>query len=318
MQKTPKQFVVTWKERLFTLSTMVREKWQFDAPPFAGSLEPTTFYEGVPQEEALARLEWLLEHKQRCGLVAGDHGIGKSHLAAVVKRRLAGCGAETTLLSLRGIQQGDWLDLLLSRMPLDAASRAEPIRSWQKLENHFRENTLMERPSVIILDDFDQAPEDCLQGIARIVSAAEPLFAQTMVVALAAPEGISRIPDTFQHRTTVKIELVPWEEADVARFITFAIQRVGGRPELFSNEAIGTISRFAKGVPRQICQLAHLCTVVATSEQHEQVDSTMVEGVWRELTPIMADQRPPEYDISSNTPPPPKHPQVRSVRKLWE
>ena len=297
---------------------MVRDKWQFDAPPFAGSLEPTSFYEGIPQEEALARLEWLLEHKQRCGVVVGENGIGKSHLAAVVKRRLAGCGAETTLLSVRGIQDGDWLDLLLSRIPLDAASRSEPIRSWQKLENHLRENTLMDRPSVIILDDFDQAPEDCLQGISRIVSAAEPLFSQTMVVALAASEGMSRIPDTFQQRATVKVELVPWEEVDVASFIISALKRVGGQPDLFTNEAIGTISRFAKGVPRQICQLAHLCTVVGASEQHDQVDSTMVEGVWRELTPMSADQKLPAHERSNTTPPPPKHPQVRSVRKLWE
>ncbi|MDA1040182.1 MAG: hypothetical protein O3A37_07850 [Planctomycetota bacterium] len=246
---------------------MVRDRWHFAAPPFAGSLEPATFYCGGPQDEALARLEWLLGQRQRCGLVIGDEGLGKSHLATMAVRRLAGLGAEAVLLSLRGLAAGDWLDLLLARLPLDPASRAEPLRPWQKLENRLRENTLMERPTAIIVDDLDHAPDDCVDGLARIVGGAEPLFARTVVVGLASSAGMSRIPDAIRTRAAVRVELTPWEEADVAGFLARSLERVGGPADLFSPEAIGTISRFALGVPRVVCQLAHLATVVAAGHR---------------------------------------------------
>ena len=294
---------------------MVRDQWHFAAPPFAGSLEPATFYCGAPQEEALARLEWLVEQRQRCGLVTGDDGVGKSHLATMAVRRLAGLGAEPVLLSLRGLTPGDWLDLLLARLPLDPASRAEPLRPWQKLENRLRENTLMERPTAIIVDDLDHATDDCIDGIARIVGAAEPLFARTVVVALASSAGVSRIPDAIRSRAAVRVELTPWEEADVAGFLARSLERVGGPTDLFTPEAIGTISRFAMGVPRVVCQLAHLATVVAAGERRHQIDSAVVEGVWRELTPAAGPGAPRDRDDSDAVVP--ANPRVRVVRKLW-
>lgn len=294
---------------------MVRDRWHFAAPPFAGSLEPATFYCGSPQDEALARLEWLLEQRQRCGLVIGDEGIGKSHLATMAVRRLAGMAAEAVLLSLQGLATGDWLDLLLARLPLDPASRAEPLRPWQKLENRLRENTLMERPTAIIVDDLDHAPQDCLDGLARIIGGGEPLFARTVVVGLASSGGMSRIPEAIRSRAAVRVELTPWDEADVAGFLARSLERVGGPADLFSPEAIGTISRFALGVPRVVCQLAHLATVVAAGERRHQIDSAVIEGVWRELTPAAVTATTRNRDDADAEAA--AHPRVRVVRKLW-
>ena len=293
---------------------MVRDRWHFAAHPFAGSLEPATFYCGAQQEEALARLEWLVEQRQRCGLVSSDDGVGKSHLATMAVRRLSGLGAEPVLLSLRGLTPGDWLDLLLARLPLDPASRVEPLRPWQKLENRLRENTLMERPTVIIVDDLDHATDDCIDGIARIVGAAEQLFARTVVVAVASSAGVSRIQDAIRSRAAVRVELTPWEEADVAGFLAHSLERVGGPGDLFTPAAVGTISRFAVGVPRVVCQLAHLATVVAAGERRPQIDSAVIEGVWRELTPAAVNAKPLDHHDDADAP---AHPRVRVVRKLW-
>jgi type II secretory pathway predicted ATPase ExeA len=86
---------------------MVRDFWQLDAAPFDGSLEPASFYTGAAQEEALARLEWLVDERQRFALVVGAEGHGKSHLAAMAVRRLGGLGAETAILSLGGLSPGE-------------------------------------------------------------------------------------------------------------------------------------------------------------------------------------------------------------------
>jgi len=301
---------------------MSRDHWKFTGAPFDGGLEPATFHCGGPQEEALARLEWLLEERQRFGLVTAAAGCGKSHLAAMAVRRLGGLGAETALLSLRGLAAGDWIELLLERLPLDPQSRAEPLRPWQKLENRLRENTLMERPTLLVFDDIDLAPSDAFDGIARLVGAAEPRFSRTVVVATATPAGLSRVPAAIRQRASLRIELTVWSEDDVAAFLTQAISRVGGDPAIFPADAAATLARFAGGVPRTVSQLAQLALAAAAGDGLDRVDAATVERAWRELSLAAAGEIReavvPDDDVTeSDSGIAAIQPRVRVVRRLW-
>jgi len=301
---------------------MVRDHWKLTGAPFDGSLEPATFFAGGPQEEALARMEWLLEERQRFGLVTAAEGCGKSHLAAMAVRRLGGLGAETAMLSLRGLSEGDWIELLLERLPLDPLSRAEPLRPWQKLENRLRENTLMERPTVLVFDDIDRAPPDALDGITRLVGAAEPRFARTVVVGTATSDGLARVPASLRQRTALRIELASWSEEDVAGFLAQALTRVGGGADIFSSEAIATLTRFAGGVPRTVSQLAQLALAAAAGDGLAQVDAATVERAWRELSTAAAGEAVSDADDENcRTDHNPQggafQPRVRVVRRLW-
>jgi type II secretory pathway predicted ATPase ExeA len=297
---------------------MVRDHWKLTGAPFDAALEPATFHAAGPQEEALARLEWLLEERQRFGLISAAEGCGKSHLAAMAARRLGGLGAETALLSLRGLAPGDWLELLLERLPLDPLSRSEPLRPWQKLENRLRENMLMERPTVLVFDDLDRAPDDAVDGIARLLGAAEPRFARTVVVATATDGGLARVPAALRQRAAVRIELGPWTEADVVGFLTRSLSRVGGDPGIFPEDAAATLTRFAGGVPRTVCQLAQLSLAAAAGDGLDRVDAATVERTWRELSTAGSAGRETEAeDDPSTADAAADQPRVRVVRRLW-
>jgi len=296
---------------------MVRDYWRLNAAPFDGTLEPVTFHAGVPQEEALARLEWLVDERQRFALVVGQEGCGKSHLAAMAARRLGGLGAETALLSLRGLAAGDWIEMLLERLPLDAATRAESLRPWQKLENRLRENTLMERTTALLFDDLECGSADAVEGIGRLVGAAEPRFARVAVVATATPAGAATLSAGLRERAAVRIELGPWDARDVAIFLAQSLVRLGGRDDIFSPEAAATVARFAGGVPRTVCRLAHLALAAAAGDGLEQVDAATVERAWRELSPAA---RPLGIDADTEAHDPDEpavQPRVRVVRRLW-
>jgi len=296
---------------------MVRDHWHLTASPFDGSLDPATFHAGGPQEEALARMEWLLDERQRFGLVTAAEGCGKSHLAAMAVRRLGGLGAETALLSLRGLAAGDWIDLLLARLPLDPQGRAEPLAPWRKLENRLRENTLMERATVLVFDDVDHAPDDALDGIARLVGAAEPRFARTVVIATATTDTASRVPAAIRQRAALRIELAAWNEADVAGYLAAALARVGGDPGIFVPEAVATLARFAGGVPRTVGQLAQVSLAAAAGDGLDHVDAATVERAWRDLSAAAAGEaREPAAD-GADRDASESHPRVRVVRRLW-
>jgi len=292
---------------------MVRDRSLQAPPPFTGPAEPANFHRGPAQEEALARLEWLVAERQRCGLVVAATGMGKSHLAVAAARRLGGLAAEVAILSLGDLPEGEWLELLLDRLPLDAASRAETVRPWLKLENRLRENTLLGRPTVLMFDDLDRGPADALAGIARLAAAAEPRFATTVIVAMANPAGLASVPEAIRQRAAVRIELSPWTDEDVAAYLADGLARAGRGPELFSGAAAATIQRFAGGVPAVVRQLAHLSLAAADSAGVDRVDPATVEAVWRELVPSEAAEQPaaepPTREAGSA--------RVRVVRRLW-
>jgi general secretion pathway protein A len=290
---------------------MVRDRLTA-AAAFDTTIDPACFHIAPPQDEALARLEWLLGERQRCGLVVAGPGLGKSHLAAMAARRLGGLGAEVAVLSLHGLSEGDWLDLLLDRLPLDPASRAEGIRPWLKLENRLRENTLMGRPTVLVFDDVDRGPADALEGIARLAAAGEPRFGSTVVVATATPAGLARVPDAVRQRAAVRIDLAPWTEADVAGFVAATLARGGHDAEVFSEPAVATLARFSGGVPRMTARLARLAALAAAGEGLDRVDAATVERAWRELLP---EEVPVEHRAADE--PPATRPTVRAVRRLW-
>jgi type II secretory pathway predicted ATPase ExeA len=294
---------------------MVRDRDASAPAPFSGILHPATFHATAAHDEALARLEWLVGQRQRCGLVVAEAGMGKSHLAVAAARRLAGLGAEVAVLSLAGLPDGEWLELLLDRLPLDPASRAEPGRPWLKLENRLRENTLLGRATVLVCDDIDRGPADARAGLARLVAAAEPRFGTTVIVATATPAGLAQVPDAIRQRTAVRIELPAWSDADVADYLAAGLARAGRRAEFFSEAAAATIRRFAAGMPAVIRRLAHLALATAEAEGLESVEAATIEEIWRELSP----PETPAADPGDDEPLTQSRDQsrFRAVRRLW-
>jgi type II secretory pathway predicted ATPase ExeA len=294
---------------------MVRDQLDLAASAFDGGLDPAAFHCSPSREEALARLEWLLTERQRFGLVIAEPGLGKSHLAAAAARRLGGLGAESAVLSLRGLPEREWLDLLLARLPLDPASRAETTRPWLALENRLRENTLMERPTLLIFDDLHLAPTDAIDGVARLVAAGEPRFASVCVVATATTGGLSAIPDCIRQRSAVRIDLPPWTTSDVAAAVAFALDRVGAPVDCFSPAAIETLARFAAGVPHTAIRLARLAAVAASGEGLDRIEAATVERAWRELVP---EEDLPQRSLAGDAgPDEPASASIRPVRQLF-
>lgn len=292
---------------------MVRENDRSLPSTFADTVEPASFFHGPAQEEPLARLEWLVTQQQRCGLVVADPGMGKSHLVVTAARRLGGLGAEVTILSLAGLPEGDWLDLLLDRLPLDPASRAEPIRAWLKLENHLRENTLLGRSTVLVLEDLDRGPTDAREAAARLVTAAEPRFAAATIIATARPDGLGRVPSELRSRAAVRVDLPVWTEADVAGYLRAGLERAGRPGDLFTQAAAATVVRFAVGVPLLVSRLAELALAAAEAECLDRIDAATIEAVWRELAAAEPEHSTLADDASSQI----GGSRFRAVRRLW-
>ena len=98
---------------------MYQAHWGLQESPFRGDLDPKSFYPSPTHEEALARLNFLVEQHHRLGLLIGPAGSGKSLLFEVFAQQLRRQGRSVAKLSLLDVEPAEMLSLLASRVGID-------------------------------------------------------------------------------------------------------------------------------------------------------------------------------------------------------
>ena len=83
--------------------------WGLACSPFRGNFDPQFYFEGPSQEEALARLNFLVEQRRTLGLLLGESGSGRSQLLELFSRRLGRIGRQVALVHAAGNSLRDFL-----------------------------------------------------------------------------------------------------------------------------------------------------------------------------------------------------------------
>ena len=83
---------------------MYTKYWGLQESPFRGSLDPRYYFNSPSHDEALARLQFVVENQRRLALTLGDSGSGKSLLLQIYARPTNGSSVwDLTRLFLRGL-----------------------------------------------------------------------------------------------------------------------------------------------------------------------------------------------------------------------
>jgi type II secretory pathway predicted ATPase ExeA len=90
----------------------MQQHWGLPESPFRGGIDPKSFYPSPTHEEALARLQFLVERQRRLGLLVGPSGSGKSLLLEVFAAQLRRNARPVAKLSLLGVEPVEMLWLL--------------------------------------------------------------------------------------------------------------------------------------------------------------------------------------------------------------
>ena len=99
--------------------------------PFHNLGDPRYFHCGSTHEEALARLQFLVDHGRRLGLLAGTPGSGKTVLLDVFARQMQGLGNQVARLNLLSLDSREFLWDLVSQLKLHPRSTIPRLNSGE-------------------------------------------------------------------------------------------------------------------------------------------------------------------------------------------
>ena len=261
---------------------MFRKYWGLRESPFRDTLDWRRFYASPMHEEALARLEFLVEDRRRMGLLLGMPGCGKSLVLEVLDRRLRRSGLQVANVNVSGVDLREFLWLLAAELGINPDRRDDVFRLWRGVLDRLIENRYQQLSTVVLLDDADRASPQVLDHLARLAQLDDNSARLTIVLAATGLSGV-RLPQRLVELAELRSDLEPWEPADTVQHVNAALEQAGRSMPIFTDEAVHHLHDLAGGVPRHINRLANLALLAGAGSKLTQIDIDTVESAYQEL-----------------------------------
>lgn len=262
---------------------MYERHWGFAQPPFAGENDPARYFANPLQEEALARLQFLVDQRRRLGLLTGQPGAGKTMLLAVLADRLASENRPCVRLNLTAVGPGEFPWLLAAALGLNPGESDLTVRLWRMIADRVAENRYQQIGTTFLLDDADQAQPALIGSLLRLAQCDQSPLARLTLVLAAEPTGVLQLGSRLMELAELRIELEPWDEATTAGYLSAALTHGGASGQIFEPRAAERIQQLCDGIPRRINHLADLALLAGASRQQSRIDADTVDAVYDEL-----------------------------------
>jgi general secretion pathway protein A len=265
---------------------MYHDHWGLSESPYRDRLDPRFFHQSLVQEEALARMHFLVDERRRIGLLLGGSGTGKSLLLGVFTRQLRRNGSTPAALDLLGLSRRELLWQIAAAWSLPVGHEADLFQLWRAVSDRMIEDRMQRRPSILLCDNADEASAEVLADIHRLsVGDASPENRTTIVLA-ARPEHVRRLGGRLLELAALRIDLSPWDAEETTAFVSQTLSQAGRKQPAFDAEALDRLYQLTRGVPRRVSQLADLALLAGAGTGLERIDAETVDAAWQELSPL--------------------------------
>jgi len=260
--------------------------------PVAVAPAPRCLVRTPSHEEAGARLQFVVEHGSRLGLLLGEPGSGKTTLLESFHDELRGSGCLTAMVNVAGLSPQELLWTIAVKLRTPVENDGNLFTLWRALNDRFTELRFLREQTVILIDDAGLASTDVLMQLYRLAHSEPASEARLSIILAATKTSLPRVGRHLLELVDLKIELPAWSTAETRALVEATIaSRTGanaGRPVRFSTAALERLQQLSGGMPRSIVRLADLARLAATADGGDTVDVETVEGVHEELSLKMA------------------------------
>lgn len=262
---------------------MYHAHWGLARPPFGSQSEVPYFYRTPAVEEALARLEFLLEQHRRLGVVVSAAGGGKSVLLQALALQHRKRGQQVVSLNLTGLTGHDFVWQLAAGLNANPDEDATPFALWRQVQESLTAIRHEGRLTIALFDDADRADAEVLRAVERLVQWDPTHESQFTVILSSRPESLMLLGETLLDQVELRVELEPWNAEETAAFLATALRQAGSVRDAFHPEASRRLFELSGGVPRQVAQIADLALLAGAGHQLPHVDRATIDAVHQEL-----------------------------------
>jgi general secretion pathway protein A len=242
------------------------------------------FYAGLPQQEALARLRFLVHNQRRLGLMLGGTGWGKSLVLALFAEEAAREGWHIAEINPLGLTIREFYWQLATALHANPRSTDDVAKLCRRVEERFEQNHLQGEQLVLLLDDADHAGADVLTQLVRLVQLPPARTGNLTIVLSSNAAQASRLGQRLLDLVDLRIDLEPWDADDTTGYLQLALVAAGAEQPIFADAALDEIQRLTAGVPRLVNRLADYALVAGSSAGVEIIDAEIVTAAYEAIS----------------------------------
>jgi general secretion pathway protein A len=245
------------------------------------------FFAGASHQEALARLEYLVETGLRCGVVVGPKGAGKTFALRAFAAQPAVVRTTKILVDLHGLDAAEGLKRLGQKLGITSHARGHLSGLWQEVTDALSGRLQAKRQCVVMFDHLDRSLADCQQAVERLVMHNDGPGAATFVLGFSG-SSYPLIARQWRQAADLRIELSPLTAEETAEFIEQLLRSFEMPTDAFDAAASEILFRLTRGVPRDIVRLCELSLLSAMQDDQRSVSADVVQAAMHELSLLRA------------------------------
>jgi general secretion pathway protein A len=262
---------------------MYETHWGLRESPFRGLLSPRYFYCSATHDEALARLQFLVENRRRLGLLLGMPGSGKTLLLEVFGRHMRSLGHQVATVSLLSLDARELLWELATQLHCNPHPADTAFQLWRRVVDRLAANRYQQLRTILLLDDGDEMVTEVAPHLIRLLRQ-DPTAPTGLTAVLAAdPRRVKRLGRRLLELCELRIDVELWEPEETREYLLHSLAVAGTDRAVFDTRAALRLHELAQGVPRHVRQLAELALVAGAGQQLPQIDSATIDAVYEEL-----------------------------------
>ena len=266
--------------------------------PFSIAPNPKYLYMSAQHQDALAHLLYGLQEGEGFVLLTGDIGTGKTTICRSLLEQIPS-HVEVAYIFNPKLSIADLLLSICDEFKIKLKEKNTSIkRVIARINMHLLQQHALGKHSVLIIDEAQNLTIDVLEQIRLLTNLETNSKKLLQIILIGQPElkDVFLKPELEQlaQRVTARYHIGPLSTREVDRYIRHRIFIAGGpQAALFDKQAVKTLHRVTRGVPRLINTVADRALLAAYSQSHAQVSAKEIKAAAKELI-----NRPPPQIFS--------------------
>ncbi len=264
--------------------------WNIDKPPFSLTPDPEMLFLSTQHSECLMRLKYAIFSQKGGALLVSDNaGNGKTSVLARLMKDLDdyyGGRVRVVFIDHPTLTPIEMIGEIAHQLGAELQT-TEKIRAL----NHLRDRLFTlynENIKVVVIVDEGQMLRDRpdILGELRILLnfCVSDAFLLTFIFSGQKPlDSILREMPEFWQRLPVRFFLRNLDYNDTKGLIRYRLEKVGGSPDIFTEDAFEGIYNYSEGCPRIICSVADLCLVIGFAKGTKRIGFVEVSNACRDM-----------------------------------
>lgn len=263
------------------------EHFGLEREPFSNAPDARFYFDSEQHSQALVRLMYAVDSNKGLAVLIGGVGTGKTTLA---RRMLAGLAEERYESSLlvmvhSGITQEWILTRIAMQLGVDSPA-ADRLTLLKQLYERLLQIENEGRRAVVLIDEAQMLESRELmeefRGLLNLEIPGKKLL-NIIFFGLPEVEDCLRLDEPLAQRVAVKYQLKSMTVDTTRSYIKHRLQVASAGKMLFSDDVVGSIHRYAGGVPRLINTICDNCLFEAYLRKLPMVNLHVLQSVVGDL-----------------------------------